>query len=118
MDLMGYGCMQYVDPRRGRPCEWGFGRAHGAVLVKAAGRFTFTDADMMVEACLAGLGIAQVLAFAVGGHLAAGALVELFPNWPDETFPLYAVRPSRRLSPAKVEAFLAFCEEIATARTP
>ncbi|WP_409527045.1 LysR substrate-binding domain-containing protein [Rhizobium sp. BK650] len=57
------------------------------------------DPDTMVEACLAGLGIAQVLAFAVADHLVAGTLVGLFPDWLCETFPPYAVRPSRRLPP-------------------
>jgi DNA-binding transcriptional LysR family regulator len=46
-----------------------------------------------------------------------GDLVELFPDWPGETFPLYAVRPSRRLSPAKVTAFIDFCTEIACRRS-
>ena len=39
-------------------------------------------------------------------------LIELFPEWPGETFPLYAIRPSRRLPPAAVEVFLDFCTEI------
>jgi DNA-binding transcriptional LysR family regulator len=114
MDLVTHECIQFVDPQRGRPFEWEFHRSSEKVMAKTSGRFTFTDPDTMVEACLAGLGIAQVLSVAVEGHLAAGTLVELFPDWPDETFPLYAVRPSRRLPPAKVEAFLAFCKEIAT----
>ena len=118
IDLVNHECIQFMDPQRGRPFEWEFQRSGETVMVKASGRFTFTDADTMVEACLAGLGIAQVLAFAVGSHLSAGTLVELFPDWPDETFPLYAVRPSRRLPPAKVEAFLAFCEEIAAPGQP
>jgi DNA-binding transcriptional LysR family regulator len=44
--------------------------------------------------------------------IASGALIELFPNWPGETFPLYIMRPSRRLAPAAVEAFSEFCREI------
>ncbi|ODA66518.1 HTH-type transcriptional regulator DmlR [Methyloligella halotolerans] len=118
MDLLDHECIQFLDPQRGRPFEWEFQRPDETVRVKASGRFTFTDPETMEEACLAGLGIAQVLAFAVGGHLAAGTLVELFPDWPEETFPLYAVRPSRRLPPAKVDAFLAFCEEIAAPGNP
>ncbi|MEY9524026.1 DNA-binding transcriptional LysR family regulator [Bradyrhizobium japonicum] len=113
-DLTTHECIQFVDPQRGRPFEWEFRRSSQTIMVKTSGRFTFTDVDTMVAACLAGVGIAQVLAFGVESHLATGALVELFPDWPDETFPLYAIRPSRRLPPAKVEAFLAFCEEIAT----
>ncbi|MBN8903682.1 MAG: LysR family transcriptional regulator [Rhodospirillales bacterium 69-11] len=114
-DLTGHECIQFLDPQRGRPFEWEFQAPSETVVVKTSGRFTFTDPETMVQACLSGLGIAQVLAFAVDRHLAAGSLVDLFPDWPNETFPLYAVRPSRRLPSAKVEAFLTFCEEIAAA---
>jgi DNA-binding transcriptional LysR family regulator len=40
--------------------------------------------------------------------LASGRMVDLFPDWPDETFPLYAAYPSRRHLPAKVRAFFDF----------
>jgi DNA-binding transcriptional LysR family regulator len=53
-----------------------------------------------------------VLALSVEPLLASGALIDLFPDWPGETFPLYIVRPSRRLPPAAVEAFLNFCLEL------
>jgi hypothetical protein len=42
-----------------------------------------------------------VLKLGVEPLLASGALVELFPDWLGETFPLYAVRPA-----AKVKAFV------------
>ena len=41
-------------------------------------------------------------------YLDNGQLVDLFPDWPDETFPLYAFYPSRRQPPAKVRAFVDF----------
>jgi DNA-binding transcriptional LysR family regulator len=41
-----------------------------------------------------------------------GRLVELFPEWSDERFPLYAVYPSRLHRAAKVRAFIEFCLEI------
>ncbi|MEY9178718.1 DNA-binding transcriptional LysR family regulator [Bradyrhizobium sp. USDA 326] len=56
MDLATHECIQFLDPQRGRPLEWEFQRSPETVMVKASGRFTFTDADTMVEACLAGLG--------------------------------------------------------------
>jgi DNA-binding transcriptional LysR family regulator len=40
--------------------------------------------------------------------LADGQLVELFPDWADERFPLYALYPSRHHPSAKVRAFLDF----------
>jgi len=71
-----------------------------------------TDVATMVAACTAGAGIAQLLAISAQPFLASGQLIELFSDWPDETFPLYAMRPSRRLAPLKVTAFIDFCEEI------
>jgi DNA-binding transcriptional LysR family regulator len=85
------------------------------VPVETTGLLTLTDVDTMVGACVAGAGIAQVLALGVEHLIANGDLIELFPEWPGETFPLYAIRPSRRLPPAAVEAFLDFCGEICEA---
>jgi DNA-binding transcriptional LysR family regulator len=55
-----------------------------------------------------------VLAPSVAGDLKEGRLVEIFPEWPDERFPLYALYPSRRLAPAKLRAFLDFVVELTT----
>jgi DNA-binding transcriptional LysR family regulator len=40
--------------------------------------------------------------------LADGRLVDVFPDWPDERFPLYALHPSRYHLPAKTRAFIEF----------
>jgi DNA-binding transcriptional LysR family regulator len=110
--LSEHDCIQYIDPQRGKPYAWEFIRGKELLPVATTGRLTLTDVDTMVGACVAGVGIAQVLALGVEHLIANGDLVELFPEWPGETFPLYAVRPSRRLPPAIVEAFLDFCVEI------
>jgi DNA-binding transcriptional LysR family regulator len=110
--LIDHDCIQYIDPQRAKPFGWEFHRGKEIRPVETAGRLTLTDVDTMVAACVAGAGIAQVLALGVEPLLASGDLVELFPDWPGETFPLYAIRPSRRLPPAAVEAFLNFCHEI------
>ncbi|WP_219909890.1 substrate binding domain-containing protein [Trinickia symbiotica] len=110
--LTGHDCLQYIDPQRGKPFRWEFHRDNEVRHVETTGRLTLTDVDTMVGACIAGAGIAQVLALGVEPLIASGALVELFPDWPGETFPLYAIRPSRKLPPAAVEAFLNFCVEI------
>jgi DNA-binding transcriptional LysR family regulator len=109
--LAEHDCIQFIDPQRGKPFQWEFHRGREIVRVETSGRLTLTDVDTMVGACLAGAGIAQVLALGVEPLIANGDLIELFADWPGETFPLYAVRPSRRLPPAAVEAFLDFCAE-------
>jgi DNA-binding transcriptional LysR family regulator len=45
--------------------------------------------------------------------VADGSLVELFPDWPGDIFPMYAYYPSRHHVPAKVRVFLDFMMEVA-----
>lgn len=112
--LAQHDCIQFLDPQLGKPFAWEFHRGREIQPVKTRGRLVMSDGDAMVQACVAGAGIAQVLALVVRPQLARGELIELFPDWPGETYPLHAVRPSRRLPPAAVEAFLDFCGEIST----
>lgn len=115
--LAEHECIQYIDPRDGRPFSWQFHRGREVLPVETRGHLTTTDVDLMIQACVSGAGIAQVLALNVAQLITTGVLVELFPEWPDETYPLYVTRPSRRLAPAAVEAFLDFCSEICAEHT-
>jgi DNA-binding transcriptional LysR family regulator len=111
-ELVTHECIQYIDPRRGKPFEWEFRRGREVLTIDTRGHLTTTDVDLMVQSCVSGVGIAQVLSLSVTQLIADGMLVELFPEWPGETYPLYITRPSRRLPPAAVEAFMEFCSEI------
>jgi DNA-binding transcriptional LysR family regulator len=101
-------CIHFRDPETGRPFQWEFHRGKKKVLIAARGRLTANDVGTMHGVCLAGHGVAQVLALGAEQLLASGRLVDLFPDWPDETFPLYAAYPSRHHLPAKVRAFFDF----------
>jgi DNA-binding transcriptional LysR family regulator len=113
-DLPSHVCLQFRDPVTGRPFEWEFHRGRKVLPVKTTGRLLLTDAHTLVGACIAGAGIAQLLAIAIQDHLDRGDLIELFPDWPDERFPLYALYPSRHLPPAKLRAFIDFVLQVAT----
>lgn len=110
MDLSkdGHVCIQYRDSETGRSFEWEFHRGRKKLSVPTRGPLTVNDVGTMHSICAAGYGIAQVMAFGVESLLASGKLVELFPDWPDERFPLYALYPSRHYVPAKTRAFLDF----------
>ena len=71
----------------------------------------------MHNLCLAGYGIVQVMENAVSRLLKQGKLIDLFPDWPDERFPLYAIYPSRLHRAAKVRAFIEFCMEVVTGKS-
>ncbi len=64
--------------------------------MKIASRLMVSDVGAMLSACEAGAGIAQIMQLGSKHVVGAGRLVELFPNWPGELFPLYAIYPSRQ----------------------
>jgi DNA-binding transcriptional LysR family regulator len=104
----GHECLLFRDPATGRPFEWEFHRAGHIVKVAVHGRLTMNDGATALAACAAGLGIAQPMALGLDTALHSGRLVELFPDWNEERFPLHVYHPSRHLPPAKVRAFLDF----------
>jgi hypothetical protein len=52
-------------------------RACSAVPVETTGRLTPTDVDTMAAACVAGAGVAQVLALGIEHLIANGDLIEI-----------------------------------------
>jgi len=101
-------CIHFVDPVIGRPYSWEFHRRRQKIQVAVSGRLTVNNAGTLLGACAAGHGIAQVLALGTEDLRNNGTLVELFPDWPDERFPLYVLHLSRHVPPAKLRAFLDF----------
>jgi DNA-binding transcriptional LysR family regulator len=111
-DLAKHHCLQFRDPHTNQPFGWEFHRKRKIVPIKTTGRLLLSDARTFLEACVAGAGIAQVLALSIQTQLDHGDLIDLFPDWPDEKFPLFALYPSRHLPPAKLRAFLDFILEL------
>lgn len=107
-DLVHHVCMHFREPATGRPFQWEFHRGRKVLPVNAPGRLLMSDASTMYFECVAGTAITQAVELGVRDLIAQGRLVDLFPDWPGETFPLYALYPSRRHQPAKVRAFVEF----------
>lgn len=109
-DLTAHECIHYRNPLTGRPYEWEFRKAKKVVAVKVTGHLIVNDVSAKLAACTAGHGIAQFLAVELAAVAAVKehGLVDLFPDWPDERFPLHVYYPSRTLPPAKVRALVDF----------
>lgn len=112
-DLRHHHCLQFRNSANGQPYEWEFHRGRRVVPVKTSSRLMLTDAGTLLAACLAGVGIAQVMNLEIQPLLDSGSLIDLFPDWPDETFPLYLLYPSRTLPPAKLRVFIEFLQAVA-----
>lgn len=111
-DLRDHACIDYQDPLTDRPFAWEFRRGDEVVPVRQPARLMVSDVETMIGACCEGAGIAQVMQLGSRNFVASGRLVEIFPDWPDETFPLYAIYPSRQHRAAKVRAFTEWCLQL------
>jgi DNA-binding transcriptional LysR family regulator len=101
-------CIRAIDTSTGRPFDWEFWRGNEIISVAVNGRLTVTDSGTKLGACLAGFGVAQVIDLKLEQHFESGALINLFPDWSDERFPLYVYYTSRNYVPAKVRKFIDF----------
>jgi DNA-binding transcriptional LysR family regulator len=111
-DLVNHACIQMRNPVTGQPLEWEYKSGRKIIPVKTSGRLLVTEAGTMLGACLAGVGTARIKASGLRDLIDKGRLIELLPNYAGETFPLYALYPSRHLPAAKVRAFIDFVIEI------
>jgi len=105
-------CIDFYDAANARPYDWEMRRKKEVLPLRIKARLLVSDSGTLIGACEAGAGIGQILEIGTGQLLHSGKLIELFPDWSDERFPLYAIYPSRLHRAAKVRAFIEFCLEI------
>jgi DNA-binding transcriptional LysR family regulator len=110
--LSRHRCLQFVDPYTGRPFGWEFVGKEETIEVATSGPLIFSDPKSMLQECIAGTGAAQIISWGIKDLLARGVLIDLFPAWHGERFPLFAFHPSRKHPPAKVRAFVDFCIKV------
>ncbi|BAF87314.1 regulatory protein [Azorhizobium caulinodans ORS 571] len=108
----GHQCVLLRDPSTGRPYEWEFSRGGETIPFQASGRLMVHDTGSLIGGCLGGIGMAQLLELYAENLLGEGKLVQMLPEWSDETFPLYAYHRASNLVSAKVSAFLSFVRQI------
>ncbi|MFI4979029.1 MAG: LysR family transcriptional regulator [Nevskiales bacterium] len=113
-DIETRACIDFYDAGNARPYDWEVQRKKEVLPLRVKGRLLVSDSGTLLGACEAGAGIAQILELGCEHLLESGRLVELFPEWAEERFPLYAIYPSRLHRAAKVRTFIEFCLEIIT----
>lgn len=111
-DLEERDCIDFYDAANARPYDWEIRRKKEVLPLRVKARLLVSDSGTLIGACEAGAGIGQILELGCEPLLRSGRLVELFPEWSDERFPLYAIYHSRLHRAAKVRAFVEFCLEI------
>lgn len=112
LESRSHRCLEFRNPETGKPFPWEFHRKRKRIVISSGGRLTVNDPGALLDACLAGSGIAQMLLLGAEPLIADGRLINLFPEWADERYPLYVYYPSRHHVPAKTRAFLDFIAEL------
>jgi DNA-binding transcriptional LysR family regulator len=104
-DLIGYRCINLRLPTQGGLYAWEFEKGARELKVRVEGQLVFNSTYQMVNAALAGFGLAYVPEDLVQAHLAKGRLKRVLQDWcpPFSGYHLYY--PSRR-QPAPAFALL------------
>ncbi len=103
-DLARHECIKFV--LRGKVVEWSFRAGHGAIDVATPSRILLDQGDLLIDAVVHAVGVAQVLDFMAAPLLEAGLLVEVLAPFATDGPSLHAVTPARRASVPRVRVFL------------
>ncbi len=106
LDDQGHVPINYFSARTGKHFANIFEKDGESIEFKAKHRISINEANAVVDAALAGLGISQLARFHATEHLESGKLVEVLPDWLFPPFPIYVVYPPNRHLSAKVRAFV------------
>jgi DNA-binding transcriptional LysR family regulator len=99
-DLIGHNCINLRLPTHGGLYAWEFEKGGRELKVRVDGQLTFNGTNQMLNAALAGFGLAYVPEDLAKPHLAKGRLKRVLEDWcpPYSGYHLYY--PSRRQSSA------------------
>ena len=113
-ELATHDCLAYL---RTGPAQWSFEQAERArgsrepqrVSVRVQGPLRANNSELLRDAVLSGLGIAQIPDFSVAAALRAGRLREVLPQWRPVGFfgeAIYAIRPWSPNTPRAVQVLV------------
>ncbi len=99
-DLQAHACLAVRNLRSGRVVDWQFMQNGQLCEMAPATRMVFDSGDPLVEAAIAGIGIVQVMDFAVADALADGRLQRVLQPFEGRSRALSLIYPpSRQHSP-------------------
>ncbi|HZC57342.1 MAG TPA: LysR family transcriptional regulator [Xanthobacteraceae bacterium] len=99
-DLIGHSCINLRLPTHGGVYVWEFEKAGRELKVRVEGQLTSNGATQMLNAALAGFGLAYVPEGMVEPHLARGRLKRVLADWCPPFSGYHLFYPSRRQSSA------------------
>lgn len=100
-DLIHHRCINHRQGRSGGLYSWEFAKCGRDLRVKVDGQLTYSSSIPMIEAAIAGLGIAYVPENLTTDAVASGRLIKVLEDWSPFFSGYHLSYPSRRqMSPA------------------
>ena len=108
-DLAGHQCLGLYSLSLGAVLEWVFEKDGDRVAFRPAGTLAVSNAEALLDAAIAGAGIAMAFDAMAGRWIASGALRPILQDWQRrDRYPISVVYPQNRHLSAKVRAFSDF----------
>jgi LysR family transcriptional regulator, regulator for bpeEF and oprC len=111
-DLKQHRCINYVFPSTGKPYQWQFDTPSGRVDLDIDAHMLINDAESVIQAAVAGLGIIQIPHCLAANALAKGQLEIVMTDTISTGSPLWIVYPQKRHLSARVQAFIEWVSEL------
>jgi DNA-binding transcriptional LysR family regulator len=99
-DLIGHNCINLRLPTHGNVYAWEFERGSRELRVRVEGQLTFNGTAQLLNAALAGCGLAYVPEGLIQVHVAKGRLRRVLAEWCPPYSGYHLFYPSRRQSSA------------------
>ena len=93
-DLAEHDCVGFEGLQRVR--TWPFGRGRDAQTVSIQPRFAANTADAVIEAAIAGVGIARLTSYQAARAIREGRLISLLRGYAPESLPVHLVHTGPR----------------------
>ena len=108
-DLAQHNCLHFTHYLRAD--EWAFHEEGRRITVRVRGRMRANNQEALVDAVLAGAGLAVLPAWLVRDALKSGALERVLTEYEAPRTPVHAVFATRGAPPKKVRVFVDFLAE-------
>jgi len=105
-DLGQHQCLLFRMPSSGRDRPWQFRIDGDIVEVQPDSRLRLGDGEALVDAAIAGLGIAQVPDYMAADAHGAGRVVEVLREFRAPPIPISVVYPTSRMLPPRVRVLI------------
>ena len=99
-DLTAHACINLRLPTSGGLWSWPFAKGGRELKVRAEGPLAFNTISLILNAALAGLGLAYLPQDVVQDHVTAGRLVRVLADWSALMTGYHLYYPNRQPSPA------------------